>query len=68
MKFAPTPTGGRIASGNTPFGRYICEWDRQGQLLHHEMVISEPELQGHDIERERRRAKQGGCCGEPTPE
>ena len=77
MRFIPTQSGGRLACGDTPYGCYRLDVSRP---CHNARVMLEdgtvigtatvtfdlPELQGHDVERERLAAKQGGCCGEPT--
>lgn len=33
MIFKPTPTGGRLAQGDTPYGSYRVEWDAAGELI-----------------------------------
>lgn len=42
MKFKPTPTGGRIAEGDTPHGRYRVEWDSAGELVSAECEPRDP--------------------------
>jgi len=33
MMFRPTQSGGRVASGDTPFGSFRVEWDAEGNLI-----------------------------------
>jgi hypothetical protein len=42
MKFGPTPTGGRISQGDTPWGKYRVEWDAAGKLISAECTPAEP--------------------------
>lgn len=42
MRFKPTPTGGRIAEGKTPFGDYRAEWDADGKLVAESCELRDP--------------------------
>ncbi len=42
MRFAPTPTNGRVLEGDTPFGRFHVEWDAAGQLVRESLELREP--------------------------
>lgn len=42
MIFKPTPTGGRLAEGDTPHGRYRVEWDAAGELVSDECEPRNP--------------------------
>lgn len=42
MRFKPTTEGGRIAEGDTPFGKYRAVWDAEGNLLSACMEIKDP--------------------------
>jgi YD repeat-containing protein len=43
LKFYPTPAGGRVAEGVTPYGRYRVEWDADGRLLSSELELRHPD-------------------------
>jgi len=42
MIFKPTKTGGRLASGDTPYGSYAVEWNREGQVISQTLNLREP--------------------------
>jgi len=42
MRFNPTPTNGRTAHGDTPFGAYSIEWDSAGNLVGESIEIRDP--------------------------
>jgi len=42
MIFRPTPSGGRVASGTTPWGDFSVEWDAQGRIVNSEIEFATP--------------------------
>ena len=42
MAFTQTRAGGRVAVGNTPYGRYRIEWDRDRQVLQEFVTYAAP--------------------------
>lgn len=43
MSIRPTEGGGRVAYGDTPWGAYRVEWDRDGRLVSELVDIRDPE-------------------------
>ena len=43
MKFIPTNNGGRLLEGNTKFGDFRVEWDKDGLLISQSITIKTPE-------------------------
>lgn len=43
MRFHPTPTHGRIVTGDTPYGKFRVEWAADGTLISESIEIREPE-------------------------
>ena len=71
MNINPTLSGGRVVKGDTPYGRFRFEVDSDGALVSHEFKVLEPRPpqaipDDFNINTERRRLKQGGCCGKPS--
>lgn len=43
MMIRPTPSGGRVAEGDTPLGRYRVEWDADSRLISERLELREPD-------------------------
>jgi hypothetical protein len=42
IAFNPTPHGGRVVIGDTPYGKFQIEWDADGQLVSESCTIKTP--------------------------
>lgn len=43
IRAAPTSSGGRVITGDTPYGRFRVEWDADGQLVSEWIEMRSPE-------------------------
>lgn len=46
MSIRPTEDGGRVAYGDTPYGAYRVEWDRNGKLISESCEPRDPPSRG----------------------
>jgi hypothetical protein len=42
MSIIPTPSGGRVVEGSTPWGCFRVEWNAGGELMSHSLAIKTP--------------------------
>lgn len=61
MRYAPTPSNGRIAEGRTPFGSYRVEWDAAGGLI--SAWCNPTPFEPPPVAKRPPGAKGGGCGG-----
>lgn len=66
MIFKPTPTGGRLAEGQTPFGDYRVVFDRMGNVIESSCVVREPIPAAYDPDKSADSPKRGSCCDPPA--
>lgn len=48
MRFGPTPSGGRVVQGSTPWGDFRVEWSADGELIEHEINPRTPARSAKD--------------------
>jgi|GEM_PF-4105201 len=74
IRFNPTQSGGRLLQGNTQWGHFRVEWNAAGNMISEHVELKTPASNRKplpvpnefDAAQEARRAKQGGCCGQPS--
>lgn len=64
MHFKPTPSGGRLLTGDLPHGKFRVEWDARGRLI---SEFCEPRTPPQRIPKDFDPAtERQGCCDPPA--